>query len=93
MLRHSTLSFISPIVINANVKMNSSSAHLFPLLLYPAPRMAVAVRCADYTDSPTTNMLPGDVNMAKLREMYLTRRLTRVEEDGTVVETTQLIRR
>jgi hypothetical protein len=55
--------------------------------------MAVAVRCADYTDSPTTNMLPGDVNFAKLREMYLTRRLTRVEEDGTVVETTQLIRR
>lgn len=49
--------------------------------------------CLDYTDSPTTNMLPGDVNFAKLREMYLTRRLTRVEEDGTVVETTQLIRR
>jgi len=62
----------------------------FPPLL---PRMAVAVRCADYTDTPTTNMLPGDVNFAKLREMYLTRRLTRVEEDGTVVETTQLIRR
>jgi hypothetical protein len=38
-------------------------------------------------------MEPGDVNFAKLREMYLTRRLTRVEVDGTVVETTQLIRR
>jgi hypothetical protein len=38
-------------------------------------------------------MFPGDVNMAKLREMYLTRRLRRVEEDGTVVETTHLIRR
>ena len=50
-------------------------------------------RCVDYTDSPSTNMEPGDVNFAKLREMYLTRRLTRVEVDGTVVETTQLIRR
>jgi hypothetical protein len=37
--------------------------------------------------------MPGEVNMAKLREMYLTRRLTRVEKDGTVIETTQLIRR
>jgi len=49
--------------------------------------------CLDYTDSPSSNLMPGEVNMAKLREMYLTRRLTRVEEDGTVVETTQLIRR
>jgi hypothetical protein len=37
--------------------------------------------------------MPGDVNMEKLSEMYLTRRLTRVEDDGTVVETTELVRR
>ncbi|KAL3779309.1 hypothetical protein ACHAW5_006475 [Stephanodiscus triporus] len=57
------------------------------------PHNANLGNCLDYTDNPSTNLLPGDVNMAKLREMYLTRRLRRVEEDGTVVETTQLIRR
>ena len=47
--------------------------------------------CLDYTDNPKTNVLPGEVNMAKLRNMYLNRRrtLSRVEkEDGTVVVTT-----
>ena len=47
--------------------------------------------CLDYTDNPKTNILPGEVNMAKLRNMYLDRRrtLSRVEkEDGTVVVTT-----
>ena len=38
-------------------------------------------------------MLPGDVNMDKLKEMYLTKSRRRVEEDGTVVETTELVRR
>ncbi|KAL3791765.1 hypothetical protein ACHAW5_008760 [Stephanodiscus triporus] len=49
--------------------------------------------CLDYTFSPDANMLPGDVNMAKLRGMYLTRIFRRVKEDGIVVETTQLLRR
>ena len=31
--------------------------------------------------------------MAKLRGMYLTRRLTTVEEDGMVIERTELIRK
>ena len=43
--------------------------------------------CLDYTDSPTSNMLPGEVNMAKLRDLYLTQRRRRVEADGTVVIT------
>ncbi len=45
----------------------------------------------DYTDDPESNLSPGDVNMAKLSEMYLSRRLRRVEEDGTVVERTELV--
>jgi len=49
--------------------------------------------CLDYTDSPSTNMYPGDVNMAKLREMYLTQRRRKVQADGTVIETTILARR
>ncbi|KAL3806906.1 hypothetical protein ACHAXA_011486 [Cyclostephanos tholiformis] len=57
------------------------------------PHNANLGNCLDYTDNPSTNLLPGEVNMAKLRDMYLTRRLRKVEEDGTVVETTQLIRR
>lgn len=35
--------------------------------------------CLDYTDDPEQNVLPGEVNMAKLREMYLTRRRRRVQ--------------
>jgi len=49
--------------------------------------------CLDYTDDPESNLLPGDVNMEKLRGMYLSRRLRRVEEDGTVVERTELVLR
>jgi len=49
--------------------------------------------CLDYTDDPEENLLPGEVNMAKLRNMYLTRRRRRVQKDGTVVETTHLIKR
>jgi len=49
--------------------------------------------CLDYTDDPEENLLPGEVNMAKLRNMYLTRRKRRVQKDGTVVETTHLIKR
>jgi hypothetical protein len=73
--------------------MNSD---LSTILLYLSFACVGRVRCGgnvDYTDNPSTNLLPGDVNMAKLREMYLTRRLTRVEEDGTVVQTTELIKR
>lgn len=47
----------------------------------------------DYTDDPESNVLPGDVNMNKLRSMYLSRRLRTVEEDGTVVERTELLLR
>ncbi|KAL7525314.1 hypothetical protein ACHAXR_000948, partial [Thalassiosira sp. AJA248-18] len=47
--------------------------------------------CLDYTDDPEENLLPGEVNMIKLRNMYLSRRLRRVEKDGTVVETTELL--
>jgi len=49
--------------------------------------------CLDYTDDPEENLLPGEVNMAKLRDLYTSRRLRRVEEDGAVVETTYLVRR
>ena len=49
--------------------------------------------CLDYTDDPEDNVLPGEVNFDKLANMYLTRRLRRVEKDGTVVERTELIRR
>jgi hypothetical protein len=48
---------------------------------------------SDYTETPEINILPGDVNMEKLSEMYLSRRSRRVEEDGTVVETTELVKR
>lgn len=47
----------------------------------------------DYTDKPSMNVLPGDVNMDKLSDMYLSRRSRRVEKDGTVVETTELVKR
>ena len=47
----------------------------------------------DYTDDPEENLLPGEVNMAKLRDLYTSRRLRRVEEGGAVVETTYLVRR
>lgn len=49
--------------------------------------------CLDYTDDPEENLLPGEVNMAKLRDLYTSRRLRRVEEGGAVVETTYLVRR
>eukprot|EP00584_Thalassiosira_punctigera_P007921 CAMPEP_0172535392 /NCGR_PEP_ID=MMETSP1067-20121228/7426_1 /TAXON_ID=265564 ORGANISM="Thalassiosira punctigera, Strain Tpunct2005C2" /NCGR_SAMPLE_ID=MMETSP1067 /ASSEMBLY_ACC=CAM_ASM_000444 /LENGTH=307 /DNA_ID=CAMNT_0013320325 /DNA_START=303 /DNA_END=1226 /DNA_ORIENTATION=- len=50
--------------------------------------------CLDYTNKPETNVLPGEVNMAKLRGMYLTSKNRRVlREDGTVMETTHLVRR
>eukprot|EP00579_Thalassiosira_antarctica_P031564 CAMPEP_0202029118 /NCGR_PEP_ID=MMETSP0905-20130828/63809_1 /ASSEMBLY_ACC=CAM_ASM_000554 /TAXON_ID=420261 /ORGANISM="Thalassiosira antarctica, Strain CCMP982" /LENGTH=289 /DNA_ID=CAMNT_0048592859 /DNA_START=161 /DNA_END=1030 /DNA_ORIENTATION=- len=49
--------------------------------------------CLDYTDDPEENLNPGEINMAKLRKMYLSRRLRRVESDGTVVETTELLAR
>lgn len=47
--------------------------------------------CLDYTDNPDENLEPGDVNMAKLRIMYKTRRLRRVGSDGAVVEVTELL--
>ena len=49
--------------------------------------------CLDYTDDPEDNLLPGAVNFAKLREMYLSRRrrMRRVESDGTIIETTALL--
>jgi len=49
--------------------------------------------CLDYTDDPEENLDPGEVNMIKLRNMYLTRRLRsrRVESDGTIVETTEIL--
>lgn len=47
--------------------------------------------CLDYTDDPSENVLPGEVNMDKLRGMYLQRRMIRTMEDGTLVETTELI--
>ena len=49
---------------------------------------------ADYTDDPDENLLPGEVNMAKLRNMYLSRRRLRkrvVQEDGSVVETIEVM--
>lgn len=46
--------------------------------------------CLDYTDNPEENLPPGEVNMDKLRKMYVNRRLRRVESDGRVVETTYL---
>ena len=49
--------------------------------------------CLDYTDDPSANVNPGEVNMIKLSEMYSsTRRRIRgvdVKDDGTVVETIQ----
>jgi hypothetical protein len=47
--------------------------------------------CLDYTDDPEENLLPGEVNMAKLRNMYLSRRNLRAERDGTVTETRTLV--
>lgn len=49
----------------------------------------------DYTDDPEENLRPGEVNMEKLRNMYLTRRRLRVvnETEGRVVETTYIMRR
>mmetsp|Transcript_32771 Transcript_32771/g.70785 ORF Transcript_32771/g.70785 Transcript_32771/m.70785 type:complete len:287 (+) Transcript_32771:173-1033(+) len=49
--------------------------------------------CLDYTDDPDENLYPGDVNMRKLSNMYLTKRRRRVQEDGTILETTHLIKR
>lgn len=49
--------------------------------------------CLDYTDDPSSNVLPGEVNMIKLQEVYLAterekRLLRRVEnKDGSVTET------
>lgn len=47
----------------------------------------------DYTDEPSENVLPGEVNLMKLQNMYLTRRLRRVKKDGTIVERIEVIRR
>lgn len=52
--------------------------------------------CLDYTDDPEENLPPGDVNMAKLENMYLSssrRRVTsrRLEADGTMIETTKIL--
>jgi len=44
----------------------------------------------DYTDDPEENLLPGEVNMAKLRNMYLSRRNLSAEKDGSVTETRTL---
>ena len=55
--------------------------------------LVLCVLSLDYTDDPESNVLPGDVNMNKLRGMYLSRRLRRVEDDGTVVERTELLLR
>jgi len=49
--------------------------------------------CLDYTDDPDENLYPGEVNMRKLSNMYLTKRRRRVQEDGTILETTHLIKR
>jgi len=49
--------------------------------------------CLDYTNDPDENLLPGEVNMRKLSNMYLTRRRRRTQKDGTVVETTHLVKR
>merc|ERR1739841_170875 len=49
--------------------------------------------CLDYTNDPQENLLPGEVNMVKLKEVYLAtergrRMLRRVENsDGSVTET------
>lgn len=48
----------------------------------------------DYTDDPEENLLPGEVNMAKLRTMYLSRRRLRsrvVNEDGSITETIEIL--
>lgn len=49
--------------------------------------------CLDYTNDPDENLLPGEVNMMKLSNMYLTSRRRRVQKDSTVVETTHLVKR
>ena len=48
----------------------------------------------DYTDDPDENLLPGDVNMEKLKTMYLSRRRLRkrvVQEDGSIIETIEVM--
>ena len=65
--------------------------YLSSFMLFNLMRGHVLV--SDYTDTPEINILPGDVNMEKLSEMYLSRRSRKVEEDGTVVETTELVKR
>jgi len=50
--------------------------------------------CLDYTDDPDENLLPGDVNMVKLKTMYLSRRRLRkrvVQEDGSIIETIEVM--
>ena len=70
---------------------------VMPLLLLLS-RSQLYIQChwfvimlIDYTDNPDENLEPGDVNMAKLRIMYKTRRLRRVGSDGAVVEVTELL--
>ena len=63
------------------------------IIYWPQFFIAPMMMILDYTDDPSTNLLPGDVNMNKLRGMYLTRRLRRIEQDGTVIERTELVRR
>jgi hypothetical protein len=50
--------------------------------------------CLDYTDDPSENLHPGDVNFNKLKSMYLSsnkRLLRRVQEDGRIIETKMLV--
>lgn len=51
--------------------------------------------CLDYTDDPEDNVLPGEVNMKKLRGMYLKeqkrRTLRTVQEDGSILETIEFL--
>jgi predicted Zn-dependent protease len=49
--------------------------------------------CLDYTDDPSENLHPGQVNFDKLDGMYLAgrRTLRRVESDGRVIETHYLL--
>ena len=47
----------------------------------------LVIMLIDYTNDPEDDLEPGEANMAKLRRMYL----SRVESDGAVVETTELL--
>lgn len=50
--------------------------------------------CLDYTDSPGSNLLPGDVNFNKLRGMYLQgnrRTSRRLTSDGRIIESYMLV--